>query len=63
MPETDVVPCIKVNVDDVIVEASIFVLKLIAIFWFKATSIAALAGTGELTMGGVTNAAVVKLHT
>ena len=44
MPETDVVPCTKVNVDAVIVEASIVLLKLTAITWFKATSIAAFAG-------------------
>ena len=45
--------------------ASIVLLKVAAIFWFIGTPIAALAGSVELTVGGVTTTAapVVKLHT
>ena len=45
--------------------ASIVLLKVAAIFWFKGTPIATLTGSVELTVGGVTTTAapVVNVHT
>jgi hypothetical protein len=42
-----------VNVDAVMVEASIATLKLAAIFWLNATPVAALTGSVEVTSGSV----------
>ena len=58
-------PSLIVKVAAVIVVASIVLLKLAAIFWFRGTPTAASAGSVELTTGGVitTVAPVVKYHT
>ena len=64
-PDTNVVPCSTLIVVVVMVEASMATLKVAAIFWLKGTPVAALAGSVELTVGGVMTAAapVVKLQT
>jgi len=63
-PGTGVEPCIKMNVAVVIVVASIVLLKVAVIFWLKGTLVSALAGSVEVTTGGVitTSDPVVKLH-
>jgi hypothetical protein len=63
VPGTAVAPVVVARVKvpaAVIVEAVIGVLKIAATFWFSGTSVAALAGTVEVTAGG---GAVVNVHT
>ena len=64
-PGTEVVPNNKLNVDVVIVEASISTLNVAAIFWLIGTPVAALTGSVYVTEGGViaTAAPVVKIQT
>ncbi len=61
----NVAPCCKVIVKVVIVNGFIASLNVAVIFPFTDTPVAPLAGTVEITTGGVTSAVVpvVKVHT
>ena len=65
MPATGVVPCFKVKVLVLIVDASIASLNVLAICPLRPTPLAVLAGTVALTVGAVVSGAtpVVKLQT
>ena len=65
VPETDVVPCIKVKVAVLSVEGSIASVKVTVIALLVATPVALTSGNSELTMGAVLSgtAPVVKLQT
>ena len=64
MPATGVVPCIRVKVVVLIVEASIASLKVAVIVSLSATFVSALAGPVAARMGAVVSGAmpVVKLQ-
>ena len=64
VPDTGVVPRFKVKVVVVIIDGSITSLKVAVMILFRATSVAAFAGSVEITVGGVTSAEapVVKLQ-
>ena len=63
-PGIAVFPCFRVKFAAVSVAASIDLLNVAAIFWFKEISVAKLAGSVEFTKGGVitVDVPVVKLQ-
>ena len=62
VPETTVVPCRNVKVVVLIVDRLIVSLKVAAIFLLRATPLALLIGSVEITVGGVISP-VEKFHT